>query len=150
MTTLTNERCVACRKDSPRVSDADIAELKPQIAAWNIVEHQGIPRLERTFRFKDFVQALDFTKRRYRFLRVISWLLRLAALITFVLVLRHPATNHESMARAQQLLVQHEHELAQDMDDAVMQRDVVADLGAVVSRLLVELEGFQVLAQYSG
>jgi 4a-hydroxytetrahydrobiopterin dehydratase len=63
MTTLTNEQCVACRKDSPRVSDADIAELKPQIAAWNIVEHQGIPRLERTFRFKDFAQALDFTNK---------------------------------------------------------------------------------------
>ena len=46
MTTLTNERCVACRKDSPRVSDAEIAELKPQVVAWNIVEHQGILRLE--------------------------------------------------------------------------------------------------------
>jgi 4a-hydroxytetrahydrobiopterin dehydratase len=63
MTALTNEQCVACRKDSSRVSDVDIAELKPQIAAWNIVEHQSIPRLERTFRFKDFVQALDFTNK---------------------------------------------------------------------------------------
>jgi 4a-hydroxytetrahydrobiopterin dehydratase len=63
MTTLTNERCVACRKDSPRVTDADIAELKPQVAAWNIVEHRGIPRLERTFCFKNFAQALDFTNK---------------------------------------------------------------------------------------
>jgi 4a-hydroxytetrahydrobiopterin dehydratase len=63
MPTLTNERCVACRKDSPRVTDAEIAELKPLLAAWNIVEHQNIPRLERTFRFKNFVQALDFTNK---------------------------------------------------------------------------------------
>jgi len=61
MTNLTQERCVACRKDSPRVTDAEIAALKPQISAWNIVEHNEIPRLERTFRFKNFVQALDFT-----------------------------------------------------------------------------------------
>jgi 4a-hydroxytetrahydrobiopterin dehydratase len=39
MTNLTQEQCVACRKDSPRVTGADIAELKPQIPEWNIVEH---------------------------------------------------------------------------------------------------------------
>lgn len=61
MTILTQERCVACRKDSPRVTDAEIAELKPQIPAWAIVEQHEIPRLERTYRFKNFVQALDFT-----------------------------------------------------------------------------------------
>ncbi len=63
MTNLTYERCVACRKDSPHVTETEIAELKPQIPAWNIVEHRQIPRLERTFRFKNFVQALDFTNK---------------------------------------------------------------------------------------
>ena len=63
MTNLTQERCVACRRDSPRVTDAEIAELKPQIPEWNIVEREGIPRLERTYRFPDFVQALAFTNR---------------------------------------------------------------------------------------
>lgn len=61
MSTIAGERCVACRKDSPRVTDAEIAELKPQIPEWNIVEQDGIPRLERTYRFKDFAQALAFT-----------------------------------------------------------------------------------------
>jgi 4a-hydroxytetrahydrobiopterin dehydratase len=63
MATLTQERCVACRKDSPRVTDEEIAELKPQIPEWNIVERDGIPRLERTYRFPDFVQALAFTNK---------------------------------------------------------------------------------------
>jgi 4a-hydroxytetrahydrobiopterin dehydratase len=63
MTALTQERCVACRKDSPRVTDAEIAALKPQIPEWNIVEQEGIPRLERTYRFPDFVQALAFTNK---------------------------------------------------------------------------------------
>ena len=44
-------------------TDADIAELKPQIPAWNLVEHHQIPCLERTFRLKNFVQALAFTNK---------------------------------------------------------------------------------------
>ena len=63
MTTLTQERCVACRKDSPRVTDEEITQLKPQIPGWNIVEHSGVPRLERIYRLKNFVQALDFTNK---------------------------------------------------------------------------------------
>jgi 4a-hydroxytetrahydrobiopterin dehydratase len=63
MTNLSEERCAACRKDSLRVTNEDIAELKPQIQAWNIVEHGQIPCLERIFRVKNFVQALDFTNK---------------------------------------------------------------------------------------
>ena len=63
MTNLIQERCVACRKDSPRVTDAEIAALKPQIPEWNMVEHDKIPCLERIFRLRNFVQALDFTNK---------------------------------------------------------------------------------------
>jgi 4a-hydroxytetrahydrobiopterin dehydratase len=63
MTNLRQERCVACRRDSPRVTNEEIAELKPQIPEWSLVERDGIPRLERTYRFNDFVQALDFTNK---------------------------------------------------------------------------------------
>jgi len=45
------------------VTDAEVAELKPQIPEWNLTERDDIPRLERTYRFKDFVQALAFTNR---------------------------------------------------------------------------------------
>ncbi|MFL6450008.1 MAG: 4a-hydroxytetrahydrobiopterin dehydratase [Bryobacteraceae bacterium] len=63
MSTLTNEKCTACRSDSPRVSDSEIHELKPQIPDWAIVERESIPRLERIFRFKNFVDALSFSNR---------------------------------------------------------------------------------------
>jgi 4a-hydroxytetrahydrobiopterin dehydratase len=63
MEPLVQQRCVACRKDSPRVTDAEVAELKPQIPEWNLVERGDIPRLERVYRFKDFLQALAFTNR---------------------------------------------------------------------------------------
>src|SRR5262245_42582036 len=63
MSGLTYERCVACRKDSPHVTDTEIAELRPQIPDWSLVEREGIPRLERSYGFPDFAQALAFTNR---------------------------------------------------------------------------------------
>ncbi|HXF97153.1 MAG TPA: 4a-hydroxytetrahydrobiopterin dehydratase [Gaiellaceae bacterium] len=61
--TLAEERCVACRRDAPRVSEAEIAELHPQVPDWELVEEEGILRLRRVFGFDDFAQALDFTRR---------------------------------------------------------------------------------------
>jgi 4a-hydroxytetrahydrobiopterin dehydratase len=63
MNGLTNELCVACRKDSPRVTPEEIAEFSSQIPDWQIVEREGVKQLERTFRFPDFTQALAFTMR---------------------------------------------------------------------------------------
>ena len=63
MGSLRNEKCVACNRDAPRVTDEEMAELRPQIPDWEIVVQDGIPRLTRTYTFKDFVQALAFTNR---------------------------------------------------------------------------------------
>ena len=63
MTNLIQERCVACRKDSVPVTDAEILELKVQIPEWNVSERKGVARLERVYRFPNFVQALAFTNR---------------------------------------------------------------------------------------
>ena len=63
MSGLINERCSACRRDSPRVTETDIRELKPQIPEWTLVERDGIQRLERVFRFTNFTEALNFTNR---------------------------------------------------------------------------------------
>ena len=63
MSTLQESRCTACRADAPRVTNPEIAELKPQIPDWQIVERDGIPQLERVFRVNNFVQALEFTNK---------------------------------------------------------------------------------------
>ena len=63
MTELTQEKCVACRADAPKVTDAEIAELRPRIPEWELAERDGIPRLERMFRFKNFAEALAFNVR---------------------------------------------------------------------------------------
>ncbi len=60
---LNTERCVACRADAPRVTDAEAAELRAQIPDWEIVEQNGIPALRRVYSFSDFAAALAFTNR---------------------------------------------------------------------------------------
>jgi 4a-hydroxytetrahydrobiopterin dehydratase len=63
VTSLARERCVACRRDSPRVTEAEVAELRPQVPDWEVVERDGIQRLERVCRFANFAEALTFTDR---------------------------------------------------------------------------------------
>jgi 4a-hydroxytetrahydrobiopterin dehydratase len=61
MTGLTEATCVPCRGGVPTLTDAEIAELRPQVPEWKVEEVDGVKRIRREFRFKDFRQALDFT-----------------------------------------------------------------------------------------
>jgi len=61
MRTLSAERCVACRRDSPQVTEAEIPELRRDVPDWHLVERDGIARLERVFDFPTFAAALVFT-----------------------------------------------------------------------------------------
>ena len=58
---LERERCVACRRDSPRVTEEEIAELHPFAPDWSLTETDGVRRLERDFRFRNFAEALSFS-----------------------------------------------------------------------------------------
>ncbi len=61
MNQLTQSKCIACRKGEPTVTDEEIAEFRPQVPDWKIIEVEGIKRLEKEFRFDNFVHALAFT-----------------------------------------------------------------------------------------
>ncbi len=63
MEELTKLKCVASRGGEPTVTDAEIAQYKPQVPEWQIVERENIKRLERVFKFKSFVEALAFTNK---------------------------------------------------------------------------------------
>ena len=63
MEPLTEMRCVACRRDAPPVTAAEIARFQPQIADWEVIELGGIKRLRRAFSFDDFGQAMEFTNK---------------------------------------------------------------------------------------
>ena len=61
MEQLQAERCVACRPDSPRLSEHEIEELGKQFPDWRVVDMEQTPKLVREFRFQDFAEALRFT-----------------------------------------------------------------------------------------
>jgi 4a-hydroxytetrahydrobiopterin dehydratase len=63
MATLAKERCEACDASAPRLSDQELAELRPQIPDWHVIDRDGIPRLERTYKVKNFAAALELTNR---------------------------------------------------------------------------------------
>jgi 4a-hydroxytetrahydrobiopterin dehydratase len=63
MSELSEMTCTACQGDEPTLTDAEIAELCPQVAEWHVVQREGIKRLERVFRFRNFAEALAFTNR---------------------------------------------------------------------------------------
>ena len=58
---LNQEKCTACRRNSPSVTDQEISELHPEVAGWELIYEDSIPKLDRLFQFKNFQQALEFT-----------------------------------------------------------------------------------------
>ena len=61
MTELAQEKLISRKSGSPPLSDAEITKLKPEIPDWQVAQVDGVPRLKRTFKFKNFVNALEFT-----------------------------------------------------------------------------------------
>ena len=61
MSELKALQCVPCRGGEPTVTEAELQEYLPQIPEWVVVERDGIKRLERRYKFKNFREALTFT-----------------------------------------------------------------------------------------
>jgi 4a-hydroxytetrahydrobiopterin dehydratase len=57
---LTHATCVPCRGGVPTLTESEIDELKPQVPDWRVEEFDGVKRLRREYRFKNFREALDF------------------------------------------------------------------------------------------
>jgi len=60
MSDLTERKCEACRADAPQATDAEIEEYMAQIPDWEIVDVDGVKQLQRVYKFKNFVRALEF------------------------------------------------------------------------------------------
>ena len=54
---LSEQKCVACRRDSPSVPPEEVKELLPQISEWELIEVNEIPRLHRVFKFSNFADS---------------------------------------------------------------------------------------------
>jgi len=62
MEELTEQKCVACRIGAPSVTAEEMHELKPKVPDWQIITEEGIPKLDRLFKFKNFKDAIAFTE----------------------------------------------------------------------------------------
>ena len=63
MTNLAELKCVACRGGEPTLTPEQVAALQPQVPNWQVKEVDGVPRLERMFKFRDFIEAMAFTNK---------------------------------------------------------------------------------------
>jgi 4a-hydroxytetrahydrobiopterin dehydratase len=63
MTALKDMKCIPCRGGEPPLTEQQINELKPQIVDWTVKEVEGVQRLERIFKFRNFSEAVEFTDR---------------------------------------------------------------------------------------
>ena len=63
MTDLSQLKCVACRGGEPTLTAMQIADLQPQVPDWEVKEVDGIMRLERVFKLKNFIEAIAFTNK---------------------------------------------------------------------------------------
>jgi len=63
MEELRNHKCEACRTGAPRVTDEEIEKFKPAIPEWGMLEIDGVKRLVRVYKFKNFKAALEFTNK---------------------------------------------------------------------------------------
>ena len=58
---LVRAKCVPCRGGEPTLNDTEVAELRSSTPEWSIIERDGIKRLERVFKFKNFAEAIGLT-----------------------------------------------------------------------------------------
>ena len=60
MKELADQKIKSYAKDEKPIPDQQVNDLLPSLPGWKIIERESIPRLEKSFQFKNFQDALDF------------------------------------------------------------------------------------------
>jgi len=60
---LTQMHCSPVKESTPRLKEDEIKQYLAQVPTWRVYEKEGESRLEKSFQFKDFTQAVAFTNR---------------------------------------------------------------------------------------
>jgi 4a-hydroxytetrahydrobiopterin dehydratase len=63
MINLAAGKCVACRAGEPTLTDSEIDDLLLHVHGWQVKEVNGMKRIEKVFKLKNFAQALEFTNK---------------------------------------------------------------------------------------
>jgi 4a-hydroxytetrahydrobiopterin dehydratase len=61
MDSVASEQCVACQAGAPPLTGQEMEAVRRQLPDWQIVERDGVPRLERSFKLPNFRAALELT-----------------------------------------------------------------------------------------
>jgi len=61
MDNISAVKCTPCDIGASKITDEDFENYRPQIPNWNIIEENGIKKIRREFKFKNFAEALKFT-----------------------------------------------------------------------------------------
>jgi 4a-hydroxytetrahydrobiopterin dehydratase len=60
---LTTQRCVACQAGAPPATEVERKDFLQKHPEWHVEIVNEMPQLCRTFKFKNFLEALSFTNR---------------------------------------------------------------------------------------
>ena len=60
---LSRKSCEACSVEAPRTTEEEISEFMSQLPDWEIVEVDGVRRLNCVYKFRNYMDALSFTNR---------------------------------------------------------------------------------------
>jgi 4a-hydroxytetrahydrobiopterin dehydratase len=63
MEELSQQKCVACRGGEPPLTEAQITDLRRQVPEWLVKEVEGVKRLERVYKLKNFIDAMAFSNK---------------------------------------------------------------------------------------
>jgi 4a-hydroxytetrahydrobiopterin dehydratase len=63
MDDLKSMDCVRVKGEEATLTEEEIKEYKSQIPDWEIVEENGVKRLRRAYKFRNFREALAFTNK---------------------------------------------------------------------------------------
>lgn len=61
MNLLTTASCEACKKNAPSLSSTELNSLLPEIPDWQLINDNGINKLQQIFTIKNYQQAVKFT-----------------------------------------------------------------------------------------
>lgn len=61
ITELSEKTCGACRTGAPQVTDTELADALAKLSEWSVIEKDGVKQLTRSYKFKNFLNALEFT-----------------------------------------------------------------------------------------
>ena len=57
---LEEQKCEACRRDSPQVTKDEADKLLESLVNWQIIENSGVKKLIKSFSFEGFMNAMKF------------------------------------------------------------------------------------------